>query len=63
MRPHLFVAFAGLLALIVGRPAYAAAAAMQCHFANGIEHVVYIQFDNAAIIRSCRPTSNRCPTC
>jgi hypothetical protein len=51
MRPHLFVAFAGLLAVIVGRPAYAAASATQCHFANGIEHVVYIQFDNVHLRR------------
>jgi hypothetical protein len=51
MRPHLFVAFAGLLALIVGRPAYAAAAATQCHFANGIKHIVYIQFDNVHLRR------------
>ncbi|HEX3440345.1 MAG TPA: hypothetical protein VHT93_08360, partial [Pseudolabrys sp.] len=50
MRLHLFVAFAGLLALIAGRPAYAETAE-QCHLGNGIEHIVYIQFDNVHLRR------------
>jgi hypothetical protein len=45
----LFVALAALLAVCAGRPALAAPA--KCRFANGIEHVVYIQFDNVHLRR------------
>ncbi len=47
----LLVALAALLAAIAGRPAFAAAAPAQCHFANGIGHIVYSQFDNVHLRR------------
>jgi len=46
MRGIVCLAVAVLMAVSLGAPATAAAEQMPCKFDNGIEHIVYIQFDN-----------------
>jgi len=46
MRRMVFFAAAGLLAAALGQPALA-----DCKLGNGIEHIVFIQFDNVHLRR------------
>jgi hypothetical protein len=45
------IAVAALAAVALGRPAAAAEDHGKCRLANGIEHIVYIQFDNVHLRR------------
>jgi hypothetical protein len=45
------IAVAALAAVALGGPAAADARQSKCHFRNGIEHIVYIQFDNVHLRR------------
>ena len=45
------IAVAALATVALGGPAAAEAGQSKCHFRNGIEHIVYIQFDNVHLRR------------
>ena len=45
------IAVAALTTVALGGPAAADASQRKCHFKNGIEHIVYIQFDNVHLRR------------
>lgn len=51
MKGTFFVVLAALLAVSLGQPASAATNQSRCKFGNGIEHIVYIQFDNVHLRR------------
>ena len=67
MKWMLSIAVAALTTGALGGPAAAEAAQGKCHLGNGIEHIVYIQFDNVHLRRD-NPNvpsdlSSRCPIC
>jgi hypothetical protein len=45
------VAVAALTTVWLGQPAAADARHDECHLGNGIEHIVYLQFDNVHLRR------------